>query len=172
MWPPARERASCWGSRTSLKAALLSRITREWSVRIRGFLTPTGLNVTLSTVLYKGTVVTVPQIRYHQGGNLPQRYIMQNSSSKAMVPSSHTSARLVRYSAWNPPVPGATPVGRCISVSLSRVSQPPALSLADLRLGRAGARFPLFTGWRVLSATLVRPNSRQDEFDADASPPM
>ena len=102
-----------------MKAPLFSEMTLEWRVRMRGFLTPTGLTVSLSTVLNSGTVVTLPQTRYHQGGRWPLRYSIPNSSSSLIVPSSHTSARLVKNSLRNPPVPGETPVGRLSKASFS-----------------------------------------------------
>ena len=44
--------------------ALFSLMTLECRVRVRGLHTPTGLTVSLSTVLNSGTVVTLPQTLY------------------------------------------------------------------------------------------------------------
>ena len=64
--------------------ALFSLMTLECRVRVRGLHTPTGLTVSLSTVLNSGTVVTLPQTLYHQGGRWPPRYIIHYPFSKIL----------------------------------------------------------------------------------------
>ena len=65
-----------------MKASLFSLMTLEWMDQMRGFLTPTGLTVSLSTVLNSGTVVTLAQTLNHQGGNWPFRYSIPYSPSR------------------------------------------------------------------------------------------